>query len=314
MGDLAVEFALNKQEQFQFRNDNDFATSISVDANGRLYNQSNLDRKWFGNDVNTVRLTASYPWEIGENISQFLVANVTYQDDEAYSFRQRLVNKAGAYDAATNSYDTKTDLEGLERMAVRAYYSGGDPSNDIRNPDQWESLYPENLPVVPGIFEPMWIDYTTANKPYTDKRYAKSASLSTNGTYFGGRLRSLLGVRKDETKVKGYDLLAVPFPTGSISLERLPTMERMCMWVPRTMPEFYSYVPELDQAATTYSAGLVYQVNESINLYVNNSTSFRWQGTEDFLGRIIGSQDGETREFGIKGSFMENLFSVSAAI
>ena len=315
MGDLAVEFALNKQEQFQFRNDNDFATSISVDANGRLYNQSNLDRKWFGNDVNTVRLTASYPWEIGENISQFLVANVTYQDDEAYSFRQRLVNKAGAYDAATNSYDTKTDLEGLERMAVRAYYSGGDPTNDIRNPDQWESLYPENLPVVPGIFEPMWIDYTTANKPYTDKRYAKSASLSTNGTYFGGRLRSLLGVRKDETKVKRYDL-----PGGSLS-DRVDQFGEIAYYgadvyvgSPDDAPEFYSYVPELDQAATTYSAGLVYQVNESINLYVNNSTSFRWQGTEDFLGRIIGSQDGETREFGIKGSFMENLFSVSAAI
>lgn len=177
MGDLALELAVNKQEQFQFRNDNDFSTGISVDSAGRLYNQTNLDQKWFGNDVNTVRLTASYPWEIGENISQFFVANVTYQDDEAYSFRQRLVNKAAAWDAETGTYDPTVDLENRERVAVRAYYSGGDPTDDIRNADQWESLNPENLPVIPGLFEPMWIDYTTSNKPYTDKRYAKSASL-----------------------------------------------------------------------------------------------------------------------------------------
>ena len=312
-GDLFVELGLNKQEQFQFRNDNDFSTGIGVDGNGRLYNDSNLDRKWFGNDVNTVRLSASYPLQIGENISHFFVGNVTYQDDEAYSYRQRLVNKAGAYVAETGTYDTKTDLEGLQRIRVRSYYDGG--LGDLRDENLYDGLRPENLPLVPGIFEPMWVDYTTANKPYTDKRYAKSASLSTNGTYFGGRLRSLLGIRKDETTVKRYLL-----PGGSLS-DRVDQFGEIAYWgadvfvgSPDDAPEFYAHVPELDQSATTYSAGLVYQVNDSINVYANNSTSFRWQGTEDFLGRIIGSQEGETREIGFKGTLMENRFAITGAV
>ena len=312
MGDLVVELGLNKQEQFQFRNDNDFSTGVSVDSTGRLYNDSNLDRKWFGNDVNTVRLSASYPLTLSENFSHFFVANVTYQDDEAYSFRQRLVNKAGAYVAETGTYDTKTDLEGRMRIRVRSYYDGG--VSDLRNENQYDALRPENLPMVPGVFEPMWVDYTTANKPYTDKRYAKSASLSTNGSYFGGRLRSLFGVREDETTVKRYQL-----PGGSLS-DRVDQFGEIAYWgadvfvgSPDDAPEFYEHVPELDQSATTYSAGLVYSINDNINLYGNNSTSFRWQGTEDFLGRIIGSQDGETREIGIKGTFMENRFAFSAA-
>lgn len=315
VGDLNIEFAANLQEQFQFRNDNDFSTAISVDGNGRLYNDTDLDKKYFGNDVNTVRLTASYPLEIGENISQFFVANVTYLDDEAYSFRNRLINKAKAIDPDTGEYDVTHDGEGRDRIRVRGYYDGGDPTADLRNSSAWDSLRPENLPNIPGVFEPMWVAYTTANKPYTDKRYSKSASLSTNGTYFNGRLRSLLGVREDEFTLKRYKL-----PGGSIA-DRVAEFGEIAWWgqdvyvgSPDEFPDFYEHVPELNQTSTTYSAGLVFQVNDSVNLYGNNSTSFRWQGTEDFLGRIIGAQEGETRELGLKADFLENKFSVSGAV
>ncbi len=314
IGDLFVELAYNKQEQFQFRNDTDFSTEIKVDGNGRLYNDSDLDRKWFGNDVNTVRLTASYPLEIGENFSQFFVGNLTYLDDLAYSFRQRMVNKAKALDPETGEYDTTHDLEGRDRIRVRAYYDSDDPVADLRNASAYDSLRPENLPNVPGVFEPLWIDYTTSNKPFTDKRYSKSASLSANGTYFGGRLRSLLGVRKDDFALKRYQL-----PGGSRA-DRVAEFGEIAWWGqdvyvgdPDDFPDFYEYVPDLDQSATTYSAGLVLKMNENFNLYGNNSTSFRWQGTEDFLGRLLGPQEGDTREIGFKGEFMDGQFSLSAA-
>lgn len=224
------------------------------------------------------------------------------------------VAKAKAFDPDTGTYDVTHDLEGRDRIRARAYYEGGDPTNDLRNARAWDSLRPENLPNVPGVFEPLWVAYTTANKPYTDKRYSKSASLSTNGTYFNGRLRSLLGVREDEFSLKRYKL-----PGGSRE-ERVAEFGEIAWWgqdvyvgSPDDFPEFYEYVPALNQSATTYSAGLVFKVNESINLYGNNSTSFRWQGTEDFLGRIIGAQSGDTREIGIKGDLLDKRFSISAA-
>ncbi len=314
LGDLNVEFAANLQEQYQFRNDSDFDDAINVAGDGTLYNFGDLDQKWFGNDVNTVRVTASYPLEIGENFSQFFVANVTYLDDEAYSFRQRLVNKAKAWDPETQTYDPTVDLEGRERIRAFTEFAGADPVPELRDPDSWNSLRPENMPNVPGIFEPMWVNYTTSNKPYTDKRYQKSASLSSNGTYFNGKLRSLFGIREDEFALKRYQL-----PGGSRA-DRVAEFGEIAYWgqdvyvgSPDDAPDFYAYPPELMQTATTYNMGLVYSLTPSHNVYANQSSSFRWQGTEDFLGRIIGAQEGLTNEIGFKGNFMDDTFTVTAA-
>ncbi|MEM9160671.1 MAG: TonB-dependent receptor [Verrucomicrobiota bacterium] len=314
-GGLNVELAANRQEQFQNRNDNDFSRAISVDGDGRLFNEGDLDRKWFGNDVNTVRLTASYPLEFGDRMSQFLVGNVTYLDDLAYSFRQRLVNQANAIDPNTGEYDPAHDSEGRDRIRVRAYLDGDNPFEGLQDPDRWNDLLPENLPHVPGVFEPLWVNYTTSNKPFTDKRYSKSASLSAVGTYFDGKLRSLLGVREDEFDLKRYIL-----PGGSRA-ERVAEFGEIAYWgqdvylgSPDEAPDSYAYVPELSQSATTYNVGLVYKLNNDFNVYANKSTSFRWQGTEDFLGRALGPQDGETREIGLKGSFMEDKIDVTLAV
>ncbi|WP_221030561.1 TonB-dependent siderophore receptor [Actomonas aquatica] len=314
LGDLNVEFAVNRQEQYQLRNDNRFGYAVSADNTGRLYLDSDLDRKTYGNNVDTVRLTATYPLEFGRNFKQYLVANVTYLDDEAFSFRERLVNKAKAYDSATGEYDVLHDLEGRDRIRVRGYFDASDPVAALSNADQWTSLTPEALPVVPGIFEPMWVHYTTSNKPFTDKRYSKSGSFSASGSYFGGKLRSLVGVRYDQFKLKRYQL-----PEGTAQ-ELVDEYGELAWWgqdvyvgSPDQAPEYYAYVPELDQSATTGNAGLVYQLNRNLNVYGNYSSSFRWQGTEDFLGRNLGPQDGVTREIGLKGELFENRLGFSMA-
>lgn len=184
----------------------------------------------------------------------------------------------------------------------------------MRNRDQWNSLTPENLPNIPGVFEPLWVDYTTSNKPYTDMRYSKTGSLSSSGEYFDGKLRSLVGVRKDEFQLKRYKL-----PEGSIA-ELVDEFGELAWWgqdvfagSPDEAPEFYEYVPELNQSATTFSAGLVYEINEDVNVYANVSESFRWQGTENFLGEILGPEGGKTKEIGFKGELFNDAISFTAA-
>ncbi len=321
LGDFTWELAANRQEQYQNRNDNAFGNTINTDVNGRMYLDSDLDSKYFGNDVNTVRLTGSYPLRIGEGIEQFLVANVSYLDDLAYSFRSRVVNKAQAYDEDTGEYDVLHDLEGSNRIRVRGYFDADTYAEDLGNPDQWDSLHPDNLPNIPGVFEPMWVDYTTANKPFSDKRYNKSASISASGKYFNGRLRTLLGVRKDEFALKRYILPGADISSGSARRAYLVEEYGEQAWwgqdvylgSPDEAPDSYAYLPEMDQSSTTHSMGAVYALNKNVNVYANQSTSFRWQGTIGFLGDVLGAQNGETMEVGLKGDIMDGLFRFSLA-
>lgn len=313
LGDLYMEFAYNRQEQVQKRNDNSFGTVLSVDSTGRLYADSDLDRKEYGNDVNILRFTAAYPLDL-KFTKQFIVANLSYQDDYAYSFRERLVNRAKAFDPDTGEYDVTHDLEGRDRIRIRGYFDADNTVDDLENPNVFNNLLPENLPNIPGVFEPLWVHYTTSNRPFVDKRFTRTWSVSSSGEYFGGKLRSLLGIRWDGFKLKRYVL------PGGTRAERVAEYGEIAWWgqdvflgSPDDAPDQYAYQPDLDQSSTTYSAGLSYAITESINLYVNSSTSFRWQGTENFLGEVLGPQEGETIEIGVKGDVMDGLFTFGLA-
>ncbi len=308
IGDLSVELAFNHQDQEQFRDDSGFSDVLNADWDGRIFNRSDYAWKFYGNETNVVRLTAAYPLET-KWFSQYVVANATYQDDEATSFRQHVVNKAKAFDPDTGEYDVTEDLDARHRIRFRNFI-------DLENPGNFgpQSANIEDWPVVPGIFEPILVDYTTANRPYTDKRYTRTASLSSFGNYFDGRLKSLLGVRHDEFKLKRYVL-----PTGSRQ-ELVDEYGELAWWgqdvylgSPDEAPEQYEYQPDLDQSDTTYTAGLVYSLTENLNLYGTTSTSFRWQGTEDFLGRVLGPQTGETFELGLKGTAFDQRVSWNLA-
>ncbi|MDQ8183523.1 TonB-dependent receptor [Pelagicoccus sp. SDUM812005] len=316
VGDLSLQLSMNRQEQYQNRNDGGFGSTLSVDADGRIYTDGDLDSKVFGNDVNSYRFSASYPLHVGDWMSQYLVGSVDYQDEIAYSFRSRLVNRAAASNG-DGTYDYTTDLEGRHRITVRAYLD--DPEVDLRDPDFYAQVDRDNLPYVEGIMEPIWVNYAPQTSPYYDKRYSKSASFSANGSYFNGRLRSLLGIRYDKFRLKRMDLLDI----GSSSLRQaaIDQYGEAAYWgqdvnlgTPDEAPEHYSYLEAAGASATTGNAGLVYKVNENYNVYATVSDSFRWQDSVDFLGNVLGPQEGSTKELGLKGDFMDNKLSVTAAV
>ncbi len=314
IGDLFLEASVNRQTQSQIRNDGSYGTTMSMDSDGRYYLDTDIDRKEFGNKLNNVRFTAAYPLKTPW-FEQFLVGTWSYMDDLATSFRFRLVNRAKAFDPDTGEYDVTEDLEGSHRLRTRVYFDADNPVPDLRNPELTASLAPDLLPNVPGVIEPLWVAYTTSNKPYTDKRFTQSASLSSSGSYFGGRLVSLLGVRYDAFNLKRYIL-----PTGSRE-ELVAEYGELAWWgqdvylgSPEEAPDQYEYLPEFDQSDTTYSLGLSYGVLNNLNVYGNYSTSFRWQGTEDFLGRVLGPQKGKTIEFGVKGDALDGRIVATAAV
>ncbi len=308
IGDLYLEFAYNHQDQEQRREETGPSDTLNVDWDGRIFNRGDFAYRLYGNETNIVRITAAYPLET-RWFSQYIVANATYQDDLAESLRFRLVNKAKAFDPETGEYDATVDLEGQHRIRFRNYLDPVTLDNltPLSNLDNW--------PNVPGVFEPIFVDYTTANNPFADKRYTRTTSISASGEYFGGKLRSLLGIRKDDFELKRYQLVE-----GSRQ-ELVDQYGELAWWgqdvylgLPDEAPEQYAYVADLDQEDTTYSTGLLYELTDEINLYANNSTSFRWQGTTDFLGRALGPQTGETREFGLKANLFNNFLVLDAAV
>ncbi len=342
-GDLTMELAVNRQEQARNRRDNSFGgenynaygTAFRMTSDGKMTIGNEIDRKSFGNETNIVRLTGSYPLSIGDNFSQFLVANVEYLDDLAFSNRERLVNKAAALldssdpDPANWVYDTAKDLEGSDRIRTRVELDPDELVGAMRDPEFWAQFDVENLmalaenPENKKVFDPMWAKYTDALKPFWEKRYSRSWSLSTKGEYFGGKLHSLLGVRHDDFAAKryqrpGYDL-------GLSSSARRAYLadtygeegefgQDVDLGDPDQAPEQYAYVDGLDQSSTTSSLGLLYELTEDLNVYFNRSESFRWQAAKTYDNRDLGAQEGLSEEFGLKGDLFEGLFTFNAAV
>lgn len=290
-GDLRVEVSYNQQHQRQERNDNEFGTTISVDRAGRPYLDSQIGYRIFGNRVKTGRATASYPFTFGKWMTQFVVLSGESQQDWIYSFRQNLVNTAVL--AATPTANLTQ-----HRITVRAYLD--DPR--FPTPAYWDQFRPENLPTTPA-FRAGWIDTTDTLRPFGDKRYMKSQSLSSAGRYFDGRLRSIVGVRYDRVSRKRI----VDQPTG-------PNGERIYLGPPDAVPQAYAYDPQFDIDSTTYTGGLTYALTPAINLYVTQSESFRVQGFSDFTGKVLGPVLGETREAGIKTALFGDKLHASVAV
>jgi len=291
IGDLRLEFSYNQQHQRQERNDNEFGTTISVDRAGRPYLDSQIGYRTFGNRVKTGRVMASYPLKVGDWMTQFLVLGVESQQDWIYSFRENLVN-VGVLDSNPNANLTQ------HRITVRAYLD--DPL--FPGKAYWDQFKPENLPTATN-FRAGWISTTDTLRPFGDKRYLKTKSASAAGAYFDGRLRSIIGVRRDEFERKRI----VDQPTG-------PNGERIYLGSPDKVPEAYAYDPQFDLSSTTFTGGLTYQLTREINVYVTQSESFRVQGFSDFTGAVLGPVLGETKEAGVKTALFNGRLNVSAAV
>ncbi len=313
IGDLTMELAFNRQQQEQTWIGNSYRP-LSFEGSGRIFYEEDYSSSQFGNEVNNARFTVAYPVRT-KWFNQYLVGNISYMDDLASSFRQRLVNRAKAFDPATGEYDFTEDLNERHRIRYRTYFDSNDLVAELQDSTWIENGRAANLPTIPGIFEPIWVERTTANRPFIDKRYTRTASFTSSGNLFTNRLTTLLGIRYDAFNLKRYIL-----PEGSPE-ELIAEYGELAYWgqdvfvgYPDEAPEQYRYLPEFDVSDTTYSAGLSYQVTNNFNVYGNFSTSFRWQGRQNFLGELLGPQEGETVEVGFKADLLENRVSLTAAV
>lgn len=287
IGGLNMELSYNQQNQRQLRNDADFGTTISVDRTGRPYVDSEINKRTFGNRVRTGRFTASYEFEPFDWMSQYLVFVADRQEDFAYSFRQNLANFANPTTNIAN-----------ERIVARAYLDDpGFPSRTF-----YDQFRPENLPVTSN-FRADWYETTDANRPFADYRYQRSQSISAKGTYFGGRIHTLLGVRFDKFDRKRITDL----PQDAIG-------QFIYLGDADTAPEAYTYDPAFNLNNTTYTGGLVYQLRKGVNLYGTYSESFRWQGYTDFTGNVLGPVLGKTKEIGVKTSLLGDMLFATFAV
>lgn len=285
-GKLNLEMAYNQQNQNQERLDGGIPNQIdlTVTGNGRLFEEGAYQYKKFGNKDNNFRVYASYPVRVGW-MSQFFVASVESLKDAAYNFRYTLGNLAPG--TLTNN-----DIK------FRVYLD----NPGYRDEAFWRALMPDNLPRTP-TFQPAWRSATTANRPFWDVRYTRTYALSSNGTYWDGLFRTLVGVRHDQFTRK---LTIVP-PVDRIGNVNNPGS-------PDDNPAAYFYDPKSDQSATSLTTGLVFRAMKNVNLFATYSESFNWQGTTDFAGNPLGSILGENREAGVKTALFENRVMVSASV
>lgn len=291
LGKLEMEFAYNQQSQRQLRNDNAFSTTISVDGAGRPFVDTDLGDRSFGNVVKVGRVTASYPLKFGNWMSQHIVASANWQQDLNENIRLNIVNVA-ILDS------TPAANLANHRITLRAYLD--DPLAPSRT--FWEKLTPANLPVTP-TFRAGYLPTSDANLPYFDVRYSRNVSLSSSGTYWGGRFRTLFGVRHDTFTRKRVTRLLSDANGRAIN-----------PGTPDFAPDAYGYDPNYNLSNTSYTGGLVYHLGGGINLYGTYSESFRWQGRIIFDGTEAGAELGQTREVGIKGNIFDNrlFFNLAA--
>lgn len=290
VGDLFFEVAFNQENQRQFRNQGQFGSTISVDRAGRPYVESSLDKRDFGDRAKIGRLSASYPWRLGKWMTQFLVVNAEWQEKLMWSFRHNLANFAVLDTAPTTNIRNHA-------ITVRAYLD--DPAFPGRG--FFDRLRLENLPVT-ARFRPGYYELSDVNQPFTDKVYQRTYSASAAGTYFEGRLRTLLGIRHDTATRK----LVTKIPQDAIGQD-------IYLGTPEAVPDAYGYDPTFATTNTCPNAGIVLRVFEGLNAYGTYSESFNWQRAVDFTNAALGPIVGTTREAGLKGDLFRQRLTFTLA-
>lgn len=290
VGKLSFEFAFNRQDQQQERTDASFDSALSVDRRGRPYIESTINRRIFGDHVRIARAMASYPIEVGAWMKQFVVVAADAQRDELFNYRQNLANFAVVGSGPVNIVN--------HQVMFRAYV------DDPRFPGDafWSQFRPENLPRT-ATFQPGWYETTTADLPFIDVRSSRSYSASMAGRYWKDRVHTLLGVRHDAFKRKRITDL----PLDSIG-------QYIFLGDTKHAPQAYEFDPQYDRSHTSYTAGAVYNITGSTNLYATYAESFRWQPYEQFTGAALGPVLGVTKEAGIKTTLLDRRLFLTLGV
>ncbi|MBI5690273.1 MAG: hypothetical protein HZC55_09240 [Verrucomicrobia bacterium] len=294
LGKLGLELAYNHQNQMGLRNDNFFSSTVSLDVNGRPYVESvGIDLKRFGNDVDAFRFTAVYPWQVTRWMKQLLVLSGDYREDFTNNYRYFLYNLAGVN--AGRALSTTND-----RIRFRAYLD--DPQ--FYSQAFFDQFQIRNLPTTP-TFQPGLFAYQAAGAgDATEWRQQSAAAVSASGNYFGGRVQTVLGMRRDWNKTLDY-----------VGRRLKPNGEDIPPPNPEdALPGEYRRNPNLDQRNTSYTAGVTVRLTKDLNAFGVYSESFRFQDARTFDRKPFGPIVGVTKEVGLKGDFWGQRGSFQAGV
>lgn len=301
LGPVNFEFAYNYQYQSEERNDNFFGgttADIGVDVNGRPYIDSSLDRKYFANAVHALRSTAVYKFDKFKWMEQLFVGSWEYREDQTLNFRTQWFNIAKLEAGTATTINTTSD-----RGRLRIYLD--DPAFYSRA--LFDRMSPAVLPTTPTVHM-VPLHYFASGSSAADGtawRQAYAASLSASGRYFGGRLQSLVGARRDYGRT--YDYQAIR-KEGKYNEDINPPSKS------DALPGEYLEDQNLHLSNTSYTGGLTYALTKDVNLYSVYSESFRFQAVRTFDRVPIGPIAGVTKEIGLKGSLFNNRATVTLGV
>ena len=293
LGPVSTEFTYNYQFQEEERNDNSFDNSISVDVNGRPSISSSLDRKSFANRVHAFRGSAVYSLDKLSWMKQTFVAGWEYRLDQVLNLRTQWFNTYKFDNGLATSVNPTND-----RARLRIYLD--DPqwySRALFDRMQADKM-PDTANVTMKALHYFASGSTAADGTEMRKNFAYS--LLSSGSYFDGRLLSLLGARRDYGRTYEYQAVR---KVGKYNEDISPPDYQ------GALPGEYVENAFLHQSNTSYTAGLTYRLNKDINAYAVYSESFRFQGVNTFDRTPIGPIDGTTKEIGLKGSLLNNKAS-----
>ena len=285
LGPVSAELAYNYQTQQEERNDNNFS-EINVDVAGRPYMDANLDRKWFRNDVHAFRGSAVFNFDKIKGMEQVIVAGAEYREDQTLNLRWQYFNTKNVENGTATALNQATD-----RGRLRVYLD--DPAFYSRG--LFERMRPENLPAT-NLVQMVPLRFFAAGTSAADGtswQQSYAGSLSASGRYFGGRLQSLLGVRRDWGRVWDYQALR---KEGFWKEDIAPPNRKDAL-----PGEYLQNIPQR-LARNSFTAGLTFALNRDINLYTVYSESFRFQDFRTFDRVQMGPVEGSTKEIGLKGS------------
>lgn len=289
IGPVSVELAYNHQNQASDRNDNSFDTTISVDVNGRPFIDAASDRKHFGTDTDAFRAAVVYNWKPTKWLEQLFVGTAEYNESSQDNYRLQAYNVRPLLAGTATAINTNAD-----RGRLRLYLD--DPQFYSRA--VFDRLQFNAPPVTNAVDMRMLGFFASGTDAASGTQFVRSAAatFSATGKYFGGRLQSLFGVRRDTNRE--YDYTTTRY-FGQFQEAIRPPKYRDALKG--------DYAENLSQnlAHTTFTGGLTYALTRDVNLYGVYSESFRFQDFVTFDNVRFGPIIGKTKEVGLKGSLFD---------
>lgn len=138
--------------------------------------------------------------------------------------------------------------------------------------------------------------FRTTNATNRNDTYTSNAQLNASGEYLGGKLRSLLGVRRDY--YRGYTQTGVRNSVGLNDRTGVPS------------------VLAIEGYNTAFTTGGIWQPKKELTFYVTRSGSYRPRGAGAVLidGSPIGAQLGSGEEAGFRVDLKGGKFYVQACV